>query len=190
MSATRLILISSFLVLSACSMATETATEPPPTPAIETVVVVVTATSQPELSPSPTETEAAPALCAVEPGATVCEIPDAEIRDEFCINKVPYILMVFPKGTSFSVEDKGFTCTDEGIRGGEQMVSCYGPELFSFDLKVCNAACVPSGAVMEQGACEDGYGYDSTNDCCLRLPTTDSNCKIIQLDLGACPGAK
>jgi len=187
MSATRVVLFSSLLLLSACSMGKVTGT--PPAPKIETVVVVVTATSSTEATPSPTETEAPPPLCEVEPGATACELPEADIRDKFCISKVPYILMAFPKGTSFDVVDEGFTCTDEGIRGGEQMVSCYGPQLYSFDLKVCNAACVPSGAVLEQGACEDGFGYDSTKDCCLRLPTTDSNCKVIQVDLGACSGA-
>ena len=187
MNASRFVLISSLLLLSACNMATET--ETPPAPKIETVIVVVTATPPAEATLSPTETESPPPLCPVDP-ELFCELPEAEVRDEFCINKVPYILMVFPKGTSFDVEDEGFTCTDEGIRGGEQMVSCYGPQLYSFDLKVCNAACVPNGAVLEQGSCADGYGYDSSNDCCMRLPTTESNCKVIQVDLGACSGAK
>ena len=177
MSALRLVLLSSLLLLTACTLATEKVTPPPP--AIETVVVVVTATSRPEATPAPTKTESPPPLCQVDPDL-FCALPEAEVRDKFCIRKVPYILMVFPKGTSFEVVDKGFTCTDEGIRGGEQMVSCYGPQLYSFDLKVCNAACVPSGAVVEQGACEDGFGYDAT----------ESNCRTIQVDLGACSGAK
>lgn len=186
MSALRLVLLSSLLFVSACTLNTETGSPPPPE--IETVIVVVTATSQPEATPAPTETESPPPVCQVTDGSPVCELPEAEVRDKFCIKKVPYILMVFPRGTSFEVVDEGFTCTDEGIRGGEQMVSCYGPELYSFDLNVCNAACVPTGAVLEQGACEAGFGYDSTNDCCLRLPTTDSNCRIIRIDLGACSG--
>ena len=184
MSALRLVLLSSLLLLSACTLATETAT--PPTPAIETVVVVVTATSAPKGTPSPTETEAPAPLCQVDPDL-FCTLPEAEVRDKFCTRKVPYVLLVFPKGTSFEVVDKGFTCTDEGIRGGEQMVSCYGPQLYSFDLKVCNAGCIPNGAVLEQGTCEDGFGYDAKNNCCLRLPTTESNCRTIQIDLGACP---
>jgi len=186
MNALRLVLLSSLLLLPACNMAT--VPETPPAPKIETVVVVVTATPTNEATPSPTETETEtpPPLCEVDP-ETICALPEAEVRDKFCTNKVPYILMVFPKGTSFDVEDERFTCTDEGIRGGEQMVSCYGPELYSFDLKVCNAVCVPSGAVLEQGACADGFGFDSTNECCMRLPSTDTNCRIIQVDLGACP---
>lgn len=183
MNASRFVLLSSLLLLTACTL--PTGTETPPPQAVETVVVVVTATSPPKATPSPTETETPPALCPVDP-ELFCALPEAEVRDKFCNRKVPYILMVFPKGTSFEVLDEGFTCTDEGIRGGEQMVSCYGPQLYSFDLRVCNTGCVPSGPVLEQGACEDGFGYDETNNCCMRLPTTETNCKTIQIDLGAC----
>ncbi|GAB4415572.1 MAG: hypothetical protein Kow002_00730 [Anaerolineales bacterium] len=186
MSALRFVFFASLFLLSACTM--DAVTETPPPPTAEPVIIVVTATPQPELTPSPTATEAAPPLCAVDNPAA-CELPEADIRDKFCVRKVPYVLMTFPQGTTFDVSDARFTCTDEGIRGGEQMVSCYGPELFSFDLKVCNAACTPNGAVLERGACEDGYGYDSSNECCLRLPTTDSNCHLVRVELGACPGA-
>jgi len=136
--------------------------------------VLVTAPSQPQLAP----------FC--QDAATTCDAPVANVRDKFCSNKVPYTLMAFPEGTSFEVITPGFTCSDEGLRDGNQMVSCSGPELYSFDLKVCNTACNSIGTDSADGQCPEGYGYDSAQQCCAAVPAPDSGCIVLKVDLRDC----
>jgi serine/threonine-protein kinase len=136
----------------------------------------------PVLASAPTQPEFAP-FCQAAP--TTCDVPAANVLDKFCVQKVPYTLMSFPEGTTFEVVTSGFTCTDEGLRDGNQMVSCSGPELISFDLKVCNSACTTE-TVSADGQCPQGYGYDSAQQCCAAAPAPDSGCTVIRVDLRDC----
>jgi serine/threonine protein kinase len=132
---------------------------------------------------APTEPQFAP-ICQDAPA--ICEAPNADVLDKFCTNKVPYTLLAFPEGTTFEVVTSGFTCTDEGVRDGNQVISCTGQELVSFDLKVCNSACNTTETVSTGGQCPDGYGYDSGGQCCTAIPAPDSGCTVIKVDLRGC----
>ena len=156
-------------------------------------IAIPTQTEQPTQVPSPTS-EALVVAAPTEPQFTpvcqdapaTCSIPIADVLDKFCVNKVPYTLLAFPEGTTFEVVTPGFTCNDEGLRDGNQVVSCSGQELVSFDLKVCNSTCDSTGIASTQGKCPDGYGYDSAQQCCAAVPTPDSGCTMIQVDLRDC----
>ena len=94
--------------------------------------------------------------------------------DKFCVNKIPYTLLALPDGITFELVTLGITCSDEGLRGGNQVVSCSGQELSSFDLKVCNSTCDSTEIAETQGQWADGYGYDSTGQCCAVVTAPDS----------------
>jgi serine/threonine protein kinase len=132
---------------------------------------------------APTEPQFAP-VCQDAPAS--CDAPSADVRDKFCVNKIPYTLLALPEGSTFEVVTSGFKCSDEGVRDNSQMVSCTGQELVSFDLKVCNSACNATDTVSAGGQCPDGYGYDSAGQCCAAVLAPDSGCTVIKVDLRDC----
>ena len=75
---------------------------------------------------------------------SACTVPSAEQHEIDCVNKMPYTNVIVEPGTSFEVLDKSgdFTCNDSGIKaGGKTVISCFGKELYRFDLKLTNNAC-------------------------------------------------
>ena len=157
------------------------------------ITATPTQAEQPTQAPSPTS-EALAVAAPTEPqfapvcqdAPTTCSVPIADILDKFCVNKVPYTLLTFPEGTTFEMVTPRFTCKDEGLRDGNQVVSCSGQELSSFDLKVCNSTCDSTGIASTQEQCPDGYGYDSTGQCCAVVPAPDAGCTVIRVDLRDC----
>lgn len=135
--------------------------------------------------PASTLAQSAP-MCAVDPLITSCAAPAVEQRDRFCVKKYPYALIAAPPGVTFEPATEGLKCTDEGIRGGDQIISCTGPELLSYNLKVCNAACNTSLLDTTSGKCPAGYGFAAEGGCCWPVPTDDAGCILFKVDIGSC----
>ncbi len=145
-----------------------------PPPPVESVV------------PAATALQSAP-LCTADPLASACTSPKVEERDKFCVKKVPYVLIVMPPGTRYDPADSGLFCSDEGIRNGEQMISCTGQHLTTYDLKVCNTTCSAAAPLTAgAGQCPDGYGYSAGGNCCWPMPAPDAGCVLFQVDIGTC----
>jgi len=175
--------------------------------------VPVTPTSQPETEaptppPSPTETaitiptpteplatasatlEYAP-LC--EPGAASiptpasCRVPMAEESTTFCTRKIPYNLIFVNEGATYEVLNKGFTCSDAGVKDGRQMVTCTGPMASAFRVKVCDPACAIPTIQAEITQCPLGYAYNNQQGCCSQeLLVSDQNCELLTLKTKSC----
>jgi hypothetical protein len=158
-----------------------------PTPPPTAIIIQPTAPPPTEtLVPTPTAIQLAP-LCSVDPLAIACSAPKAATLSKSCIKKVPYTLMALSPGSSFETTEAGITCRDEGLRGGQQQISCTGQELISYELKVCNTTCSIAGLLeTNSNKCPDGYGFSSEAGCCW--PTSaEVGCTTYKVDIGACP---
>jgi len=165
---------------------------------VETAAPVQPTVSSPTRAPSviqsvvpaatlDTASQSAP-LCATDPLISACSAPLAQERAKFCVKKIPYTQIAMPVGTTFEPVDPLLQCTDEGIRGGMQVITCRSIQTnYSYDLKVCNSACSAASALtVGTGQCSDGYGYSASGACCWPMPTTDSGCALFRVDIGTC----
>jgi len=122
-------------------------------------------------------------------GATSCQVPTAEQHEIECVNKMPYTNVLVEPGTAFEVLDKSgdFTCNDSGtVVDGKTVLTCFGKELYAFDLKLSNVAC---GATLETGTgkCQEGYGFDAAQQCCAPAGADAPGSVVVSVELGACP---
>ena len=95
---------------------------------------------------------------------TACQVPTARQNQIDCVNKMPYTNVLVEPGTSFEVLDKSgdFTCNDSGaVVDGKTVITCFGKELYRFDLKLTNTACGGANLQTGTGQCQDGYGFDA-----------------------------
>ncbi len=135
-----------------------------------------------------------PAVAPLAPicqGANTCEAPSAEQHEIGCVEKVPYTNVLVPADTEYEVVDKSgnFSCSDSGnVVDGKTVLTCHGKQLFSFDLKLSGGSC-GGGATLNTGTsqCQDGYGYDSAQQCCAPVSGDSAGSSIIQVNLGGCP---
>lgn len=162
---------------------------------VETLAPVApTSTSAPPVVQSvvpvtpPATTALSAPVCASDPLASACSAPVAEERDKFCVKKVPYTQIVLPVGTIWEPVDPLLQCTDEGIRGGMQVITCHSIQTnFSYDLKVCSSACSANSTLTTgTGQCSQGYGFSAAGNCCWPVPTTDAGCALFKVDIGTC----
>ena len=181
-------------LLTACGGAAP----PEPAPAIEEPAVVEPVAPAPveptqpavePAAPQPTEPQYA-AFCEAAPAG--CEAPTVEMLDNaFCVNKWPYAIMSAPAGTTYEPLDERLNCQDQMHNDGNMRITCNdteGRQLWSYELKVCNAACSAPALQMETGQCPEGYGYDAANTCCAApAPSGGDGCVVYQVDIGACP---
>lgn len=182
-----LILMILSVFLSGCLTVFVPVSTPTPGPtAIELATLAPTSALPLETAASAsTQVQTAP-MCAVDPLVTSCAAPTVEQRDRFCVKKYPYALIAAPPGVTFEPATVGLKCTDEGIRNGDQIISCTGPELLSYNLKVCNAACNAFLLDTTSGKCSTGYGYSAAAGCCWPVPTDDAGCILFKVDIGSC----
>ena len=180
------ILVTLSLLLSGCLTVFVPVDTPTPGPtALEFPTLQPTSQSLETALPGATQAQSAP-MCAVDPLVTSCAAPNVEQRDKFCVKKYPYVLIAAPPGVTFEPASVGLKCTDEGIRGGDQIISCTGPELLSYNLKICNAACNASLLDTASGKCPTGYGYALEGGCCWPVPAEDAGCILFKVDVGTC----
>ena len=123
-------------------------------------------------------------------GGGACKAPSAEQYGQDCINKIPYTNVLVESGTAFEVLDKSgdFTCNATGyVANGKNVISCFGRQLYTFDLKLTNTACGGGELQTGTGQCEEGYGYDAEQQCCSPVSSDGGNSTVVQVELGGCP---
>lgn len=146
------------------------------------------AVPQPEAVGQPVAQVQTAPIC--QGGGGACQVPTAEQHEIDCVNKIPYTNVLVEPGTSFEVLDKSgdFTCNDSGtVVDGKSVLSCYGKELFDFDLKLTNTACGGQALQAGTGQCQEGYGYDAGQQCCAPLGGESAGSVVVRIELGACP---
>jgi len=148
--------------------------------------IVTTQPVEPVNSSNPSASATTLPLCTDTEGASGCPLvtwnAHENERDRFCIDTVSYSLYAVPEGTTLTPIDEGFTCTDEGVRGGFQMYTCYSLEHpnMSFQANMCNTSC----QVAQSDQCGTGLGLDSTQSCCA--PVSTDGCTQVTLEVGGC----
>jgi hypothetical protein len=140
-------------------------------------------------SAQPTQPQYAP-FCESAP--TGCEAPTVTLLDpNYCVEKVPYVIMAVPAGTTYEPQDPDLECVDQMHSDGTLRVTCHSltnKDLISYDLKACNSACSAPALQMGTGQCPDGYGYDSANTCCAApAPASGDGCTTYKVDIRVCP---
>lgn len=121
---------------------------------------------------------------------SACQVPSAEQNQIDCVNKMPYTNILVEPGTSFEVLDKSgdFTCNDSGlVVDGKSVISCFGKELYRFDLKLTNSACGGANLQTGTGQCQDGYGFDASQQCCAPVGGDSAGSVVVSVEMGACP---
>ena len=158
--------------------------------------------SAPTFSPPPTAQALATAAPAIQPttanpvlapicqASTSCEALNAEQIPLDCVKKVPYVNVLVPPGTNYEVLDKSgdFVCDDTGmVVNGKQVLTCRGKVLFSFQLKLTNAACDSGALQTGTGQCQEGYGYDAAQNCCAPVSAGSGGSTTVTVNLPGCP---
>jgi hypothetical protein len=170
---------------AAGSLPTQAPAEAPATSEPATEAPIPTPTSSTAANPPP----AAPQLAPICQTASACPALSPEQIEIGCVEKVPYTNVLVPPNTQFEVMDKSgdFKCSDSGTTvDGQTVLTCYGKQLYSFDLRLTGGACGGSlSANTDQ--CQEGYGYDSSQQCCAPLQAEGSGSTTVHVDLGACP---
>jgi len=133
---------------------------------------------------------AAAELAPVCQSGTSCQVPTAEQNQIECVNKIPYTNVLVEEGTTFEVLDTSgeFTCNDSGtVVDGKSVITCYGKELYKFDLKLTNPSCGGANLQTGTGQCQDGYGFDGAQQCCAPVGGDSPGSVVVSVELGACP---
>ncbi len=150
------------------------------------------------LVPVPTDTATATAVTQAlfcvwnetpTPTSSRCTLPSGNQRDQFCVNKVPYTLIAIPAGDTYQATTVGIACDDAGVKNGFQLLTCTGPQSYTFNLQVCSAACaVPTSAVTAtpSGRCPSGYDYLPDQQCCQASTNDQNGCVTLSFDIRSC----
>lgn len=175
------------VLAAACSSAA------PPTAAPAPAIPQTGAQSNSQPAAAPTAAPAQPnnpataPLCQANAG---CQAPDATQAQIGCVKKVPYTNISVPPGTTFEVLDKSgsYVCVDSGRTvNGKEILTCRGPELMSFQLKLNGSSCSGANLATGTGQCQQGYGYDASQQCCAPLTGGGGGANVITVDLQGCP---
>ncbi len=184
-----LAVMASLLVLTGCTSFVKLGSLDPvaralPAGATHAVVAPETLATQP--SSVPVGVEQAPVCQA----SLTCAALDAEQIPLSCVKKVPYTNVLVPQGTTFEVVDQSgdFLCLDTGVLvNGKEVLTCHGTPLYSFQLRLTNAACSEATLAVGTGQCDDGFGYDAEQKCCAPVSNGSAGSTIVTVNLGACP---
>ena len=179
------------LVLSGCASATQAPQAPVEVQPQQPAPVQVQPTQEAQ-APEPAAQTFAP-LC--QTGASGCSAPvvaDVAANDGYCVKKIRYHNILIPQGTTFETIDStgDFKCFDQNqVEDGKSIISCTGEELMTYQLKLTNSSC-GGGSNLQTGTgqCQEGYGFDATNQCCAAVGTGSGGSTTIAVNIGACPG--
>ncbi len=153
-----------------------------------TMVPTETKTPAPTLEPTPTPIPATEAPSAI-PFAPACParaaIPTPSVKevDKVCVEKKPYTTIFIPKDATFESLDPKMACRLERMGDERSIISCGGPQLFSYNLKVCLPPVVDTA---DAGKCDRGSTFDAANQCCITTPPDGAGCTVFKVDLRAC----
>jgi len=157
-------------------------------------VQTATQTEVPTRTPTPTQTSEPTAVAVTEavsaiPFAPACaagvKIPSPIVKEtnKLCAEKKPYTVITIPEGATFESLSSDMKCTKERSSNGITTISCGGPQLFSYELKVCEPPVVSS---VDSGKCDQNSTFNSANQCCITTPPEGAGCTLFKVDLRAC----
>jgi len=184
------------MAAAACSPAGTGSAQPASGSANQPVAPPPVATAnQPAVAAQPTsdtanQPSASAALAPVCQSANTCQAPASQQIAIGCVDKIPYTNVLVPPATQYEVVDKSgdFNCSDSGtVVDGKTVLTCHGKELYSFDLKLTGSACGSANLTTGTGQCQEGYGYDSGQQCCAPLAADTAGSSTVQINLGGCP---
>lgn len=170
-----------------------------PVPISTPTAVLVTPPATPTLVPVPTDTATATVVkqalfCVWDatptPDASQCSLPTGEARSSFCTKKVPYTLIAIPEGNTYELKTPGITCTDAGVKNGNQLLTCTGSQA-TFAMQVCNPVCalqLSTATAQPEGLCPQGYNYLADQNCCQAATTDQAGCVTMKFDIRPCGG--
>ncbi|MDO9299749.1 MAG: hypothetical protein Q7T89_00130, partial [Anaerolineales bacterium] len=141
-----------------------------------------TATLIPTLVPVTEVASPVPFAPACSSGIVI-PTPVVKETNKACVKKFPYTLVSIPEGATFEPLNSKLTCVKEATSNGKTIISCGGPQLFSYNLKVCVPPVVSSA---DLGKCSQDTVFDAANQCCVTPPPDGAGCAIFQVDLRAC----
>ena len=180
------VLVSVFA--SACGGApTAPTAAPAPTQALPVAAVQPTQTAS---AIQPTNGAVfAPTCQNISSSCTVPNVGDTVASETTCLQKVPYQLIFVPEGTTFEVLDPtNLTCVDNGgVVDGKHVIECHGTELWTTQLRLTNVTCGSNTLATGTGQCQEGYGYDATQNCCAPVTSSAGNSVMINVNMGGCP---
>ena len=195
MKKTKLILtlavVIAAMALSACGGSAAPATQAaPPVEQPQQQQPAPTAESQPveQQQPAPTAQSFAP-TCTSAASCAAPAVADTEASTTYCVEKYPYQNIALEPGTAFEVLDTSgeFKCADSGtVVDGKTIISCTGKQLWTYELKLTNTSCSAANLAAGTGQCQDGFGYDSAQNCCAPVNTGAAS-TTIKVNIGACP---
>ncbi len=176
------------LVLAACSSA-----QPTSAPVVVQPTQAAPVQNPPTTAPQPQEPAPQAAAPICQTSGTSCaalDVPDVAPDQGYCVKKVRYHNIFVPPGTTFETIDStgDFKCFDQHQTvDGKAVISCTGQELISYQLKLTNPSCGGANLATGTGQCQEGYGYDQTNQCCAPLTSGGGGSTTITVNIGACP---
>lgn len=117
----------------------------------------------------------------------VCQEPIAEQSSTFCESKTPYNLILINPDSTYETLSEDIECSDAGMKDGKQMLTCTGPMVTPFELRVCDPSCAiqqfPAGVT----ECPQDLHYNEFLRCCEREPIPiDGNCVVLKLQTKSC----
>ncbi len=148
-------------------------------------LVPATLTEEATLAPTEAPTEAVASALPLAPAcaANLIAVPDVETTNKVCIKKVPYTSVSITEGSTFESLDPAMKCIFETVVDGRMLISCSGPQLLSFDLKVCKP---PVLSATDLSSCSPDSTFDSANQCCAAVPPADAGCTTFTVDIRSC----
>lgn len=165
---------------------TETATptaSPSETPVLIATQFVLLVTEVPKFAPFCEPSSA----FVFTPTPFQCQLPIAEQSSVFCSSKVPYNLILVNIGSTYEISNEDITCSDGGMKGGRQILTCTGPMASNFELKVCDPTCAIPTFQAETTHCPQDYHFDESLQCCAQRPQpVDQNCVVLKLKTRSC----
>ena len=151
------------------------------TPVSSATVHVAPVTSTPKFAPFCEPSSASVAT------PIVCQVPIAEQSSSFCSRKTPYNLILINEGSTYETLSEDVTCSDAGMKNGKQMLTCTGPMVTPFELKVCDPSCSLPKFQTGITHCPQNYTYNDFFGCCEQKPhPADANCVVLNLQTRSC----
>ena len=116
-----------------------------------------------------------------------CQEPVAEQSSSFCSSKAPYNLILINEGSTYETLNEDIECSDAGMKDGKQMLTCTGPMVTPFELKVCDPSCAIQPFPAGTTECPQDLHYNELLGCCEREPIPiDGNCVTLKLQTKSC----
>ena len=182
--------VLSAVILAACASAAQPTSAP--APVVPQATQAAPVQNPPAQEPAVPETGGQAAAPICQTSGTSCaalDVADVPASDGYCVKKIRYHNIFVPPGTTFEEIDStgDFKCFDQNqVVDGKAVIACTGEQLISYQLKLTNPSCGGSSLVTGTGQCQEGYGFDQTNQCCAPMGSGGGGSTTITVNIGAC----